>query len=93
MPVAHSELTRSQKVRFYAANVALRGIIGGIGLIPYRLRVPAMGALVSALAPLAELFGYATAIRSLTKGRASYTLEPHFFDIVPQEIQKDLVNW
>ena len=47
----------------------------------------------SALAPLAELFGYATAIRSLTKGRASYTLEPHFFDIVPQEIQKDLVNW
>ena len=48
---------------------------------------------LSALAPLAELFGYATAIRSLTKGRASYTLEPHFFDIVPEEIQKDLVNW
>jgi elongation factor G len=39
--------------------------------------------LVDALVPLAELFGYATALRSLTKGRASYTMEPDRFDVVP----------
>ena len=48
---------------------------------------------VNALVPLAELFGYATAIRSLTKGRAIYTMEPHFFDVVPEEIEKQLNNW
>ncbi|MBP1588928.1 MAG: elongation factor G [Kiritimatiellae bacterium] len=39
--------------------------------------------IVEALVPLAELFGYATALRSLTKGRASYTMEPDRFDVVP----------
>ena len=39
--------------------------------------------LVDALVPLAELFGYATALRSLTKGRASCTMEPDRFDVVP----------
>ena len=42
--------------------------------------------------PLAELFGYATALRSLTKGRASYTMEPEIFEIVPETIQQGLLN-
>ena len=33
--------------------------------------------------PLAEMFGYATAIRSLSKGRASYSMEPFNFEQVP----------
>ncbi|MEA1929195.1 MAG: elongation factor G [Candidatus Auribacterota bacterium] len=37
--------------------------------------------IIRGLVPLAELFGYATAIRSLTQGRASYTMEPAYFDI------------
>jgi elongation factor G len=36
--------------------------------------------------PLAEMFGYATAIRSLSKGRASYSMEPFCFEQVPQSI-------
>ena len=42
--------------------------------------------------PLAELFGYATAIRSLSKGRASYTMEPSVFERVPDAIQKKIVE-
>lgn len=47
---------------------------------------------IAADVPLAELFGYSTAIRSLTKGRASYTMEPACFDRVPEAIQKQIVN-
>ena len=47
---------------------------------------------IRALVPLAEMFGYATAVRSLTKGRASYTMEPSFFDVVPATILQDLLN-
>ncbi len=42
--------------------------------------------------PLSELFGYATAIRSLSKGRASYTMEPSVFERVPEAIQKKIVE-
>src|SRR5256884_5044180 len=38
---------------------------------------------VNAKVPLAEMFGYATAIRSLSKGRAAYSMEPFTFEQVP----------
>lgn len=47
---------------------------------------------VVANTPLSELFGYATAIRSLSKGRASYTMEPSFFERVPNSIQEKIVE-
>jgi len=47
---------------------------------------------IHARVPLAELFGYSTAIRSLTRGRASYTMEPACFDVVPEAIQKQLLE-
>ena len=40
-------------------------------------------AIIHAEVPLAELFGYATAIRSLSKGRSSYSMEPSHFQPVP----------
>lgn len=36
--------------------------------------------------PLAEMFGYATAIRSLSKGRAAYSMEPSHFEQVPAQV-------
>ena len=48
--------------------------------------------IVRASVPLAEVFGYATAIRSLTRGRASYTLEPEQFEIVPKAVREQLLN-
>lgn len=37
---------------------------------------------IMAQAPLARMFGYATALRSLTQGRATYTMEPHSYEPV-----------
>jgi len=42
--------------------------------------------ILSAEVPLAEMFGYATAIRSLSKGRAAYSMEPFRFEPAPNSI-------
>ncbi len=42
--------------------------------------------------PLAEAFNYATIIRSLTQGRASYTMEPSFYSEVPAHIAEKIVT-
>lgn len=47
---------------------------------------------VSANVPLAEMFGYATAIRSLSKGRASYSMEPFTFEQVPSSILTTILD-
>ena len=41
---------------------------------------------ITAEVPLAEMFGYATAIRSLSKGRSSYSMEPSHFEQVPANV-------
>ena len=47
---------------------------------------------VSANVPLAEMFGYATAIRSLSKGRASYSMEPLTFEQVPTSVLNTILD-
>jgi elongation factor G len=42
--------------------------------------------------PLAEMFGYATAIRSLSKGRAGYSMEPRCFDPVPAQVAETILD-
>ena len=41
---------------------------------------------VTATAPLSEMFGYATALRSLTQGRGTYTLEPSEYRRAPKKV-------
>jgi elongation factor G len=50
------------------------------------MEAKSMATVIRAEVPLAEMFGYATAIRSLSKGRASYTMEPSHFEPVPAQI-------
>ena len=52
MPIDPSDLSRMSRAKYMASNLFLRGVISGLGLIPYRWRVPAMGRLVSAVAPI-----------------------------------------
>lgn len=47
---------------------------------------------VNAEVPLAEMFGYATAIRSLSKGRAAYSMEPLAFEPVPSQIAETIMD-
>jgi len=42
--------------------------------------------IINADVPLAEMFGYSTAIRSLSKGRSSYSMEPSHFEQVPAQV-------
>ncbi len=45
---------------------------------------------VRALVPLAEMFGYATALRSVSQGRATYTMEPSHYEEVPPSIAEEV---
>lgn len=47
--------------------------------------------IILAMAPLAELSGYATTLRSMSKGRASYYMEPSHYEEVPKNIQEQML--
>jgi elongation factor G len=46
---------------------------------------------VKAQVPLADMFGYATDLRSRTQGRATYTMQFHAYDEVPDSIAKEII--
>ena len=48
--------------------------------------------IIRGFVPLSEVFGYATAIRSLSQGRATYTMEPSHYEEVPAGIQEKIVG-
>ncbi len=48
--------------------------------------------IVNARVPLAELFGYSTVIRSLSRGRASYTMQTGEFAVMPRTVKEQLLN-
>jgi elongation factor G len=61
-----------------------------------RCKIEAMGErgslrFVKGLVPLSEMLGDATAIRSLSQGRANYTMEPHSYAEVPRHLAEKLV--
>ena len=62
-----------------------RGVIQGVD-------AKAGQTVVTANVPLKEMFGYATAIRSLSKGRASYSMEPSAFEEVPSSVLAEILD-
>ena len=46
---------------------------------------------ITAMVPLANMFGYATELRSRTQGRGQYTMEPSHFDQVPKSVADDII--
>jgi elongation factor G len=47
---------------------------------------------VDSFAPLAEMFGYATSLRSITQGRATYSMEPSHYEEAPEEITRKIIE-
>jgi elongation factor G len=47
---------------------------------------------INAKVPLAEMFGYATTLRSMSQGRASYTMEPSHYEEVPGSLAEQVVQ-
>jgi len=48
--------------------------------------------IIKAQVPLAEMFGYVTSLRSITSGRANYSMEFFKYEPVPQDIQDHIMN-
>jgi len=62
-----------------------RGIVQGMDEVP-------SGKVVRAEVPLSEMFGYATALRSATQGRASYSMEFAKYAEVPEKASNAMIN-
>jgi elongation factor G len=54
---------------------------------------PAQGGtqVIKAQVPLAEMFGYATTVRSISQGRASYSMEPSHYEEVPRTVADEII--
>jgi elongation factor G len=62
-----------------------RGIIEG-------MEARGMNQVVKAVVPLSEMFGYMTNLRSMTEGRAGFTMEFLRYDIVPKNVADEIVK-
>ncbi|MBQ8393360.1 MAG: elongation factor G [Clostridia bacterium] len=72
----------------------LGDVIGGINSRRGQIGTmePVSGATqITAMVPLAEMFGYATTLRSATQGRANYSMEPDHFAEVPKSVQETII--
>ncbi len=83
------------KVEVVAPENNLGDIIGDLS--SRRAQIGEMGMrgnvrFVKAEVPLAEMFGYATTVRSLSQGRASFTMEPSHYAEVPSNVAKTIIE-
>ena len=62
-----------------------RGLIEG-------METRGMNQVVNAVVPLSEMFGYMTTLRSMTEGRAGFTMEFLRYDIVPQNVAETIIK-
>ena len=82
------------KVVVVTPDEYLGDVIGGINSRRGQIGTmePVAGAQqITAMVPLAEMFGYATTLRSATQGRANYSMEPDHFAEVPKSVQEGII--
>jgi elongation factor G len=81
------------KVEVVTPEAYMGEVIGDLNARRGRIEgMEAQGGLrvIKALVPLAEMFGYATALRSASQGRATYTMEPSHYEEVPPSIAEEI---
>ncbi|MDI6949609.1 elongation factor G, partial [Serratia sp. Se-RSmG] len=87
-PVMHVEVETPEE---YAGNImgdlsSRRGMVQGMAE-QYGSQI------IRADVPLAEMFGYATTLRSMSQGRAIYTMEFHHFAEAPRNVADEIIAW
>lgn len=84
------------KVEVTSPEVSLGDVLGDInrrrGRILGQEGLKGGAQLIHAEVPLSEMFGYSTQLRSLSSGRATYSMEPSHFERVPMKIQEEIVK-
>lgn len=86
-PVMHVEVETPEE---YAGNImgdlsSRRGMVQG-------MEEQYGSQIIRADVPLAEMFGYATTLRSMSQGRATYTMEFHHFAQAPQHVADEIIS-
>ncbi|MBI2404849.1 elongation factor G [Candidatus Gottesmanbacteria bacterium] len=95
--VKHAQATILEpimKVEVTTPDEFMGDIIGDLGAKRAQIlgtQKRGMVTVILALVPLAELSGYATTLRSMSKGRATYYMEPSHYEEVPKNIQEKIV--
>lgn len=85
-PVMHVEVETPEE---YAGNImgdlsSRRGLVQGMA-------EQYVSQIIRADVPLAEMFGYATTLRSMSQGRATYTMEFHHFAEAPRNVADEII--
>ena len=86
-PIMHVEVETPEE---YAGNImgdlsSRRGMVQGMAE-QYGSQI------IRADVPLAEMFGYATTLRSMSQGRATYTMEFHHFAEAPRNVADEIIS-
>jgi elongation factor G len=95
--VSHGEavlLEPQMKVEVTVPETYMGDVMGDLN--SRRGRIESLGTkrnlqVISAVVPLAEMFGYATDLRSMTQGRADYTMEFKQYGEVPNKVRDDIL--
>jgi elongation factor G len=86
-PIVHLEVTLPSK---YTGDI-LKDLNGKRARVEDQDSLPGDLAVIKAIAPLAEMTRYAAQLGSITQGQGSYTMEFSHYDIVPANVQQQIV--
>src|SRR5699024_8482573 len=96
---SYHDVDSSEAAFKVAASLALRNAApkGGAVILEPIMKVEVMEArgnaqVVNAFVPLAEMFGYATVLRSATQGRGTFTMTMDHYEPVPKSIQDEIIK-
>ncbi len=92
-PVLLEPIMRLQVVTPEAYYGAVQGDLTRKRAIIHKSDVRGSARIIDALAPLAEMFGYASDLRSLTQGRAGYTMEPCRYAPLPEQLSQKVLDF
>ena len=87
-PIVHLEVTLPSK---YTGDI-LKDLNGKRARVEDQDSLPGDLAVIKAIAPLAEMTRYAAQLGSITQGQGSYTMEFSHYDIVPGNVQQQIVS-